>query len=97
MKHLWLFRSLVIAGCLLMIGSACRRKRPAVDTPPASAATTTTPQEPVPDLPTAAQPKVGSPMPPMTTEMMLNFEARFGRPPTNYNELSRLKSELPRK
>lgn len=32
-------------------------------------------------------------MPPMATEMMLKFEARFGRPPTNYSELARLKSE----
>ena len=31
-------------------------------------------------------------MPPVTTEMMLKFEGRFGRPPTNYSELSRLKT-----
>ncbi len=31
-------------------------------------------------------------MPPVTTEMMLKFEGRFGRPPTNYSELSRLKN-----
>jgi hypothetical protein len=35
-------------------------------------------------------------MPPMTAEMMLKFEGRFGRPPTNYSELSRLKSEPPK-
>jgi hypothetical protein len=26
----------------------------------------------------------------MTAEMMMKFEARFGRPPSNYMELSRL-------
>ncbi len=51
----------------------------------------------VPGLPASSQPKVGEPMPPNVTELMLNFEARFGRPPTNYSELSRLKSEPPRK
>lgn len=38
----------------------------------------------------------GAPLPQVTTEMMLQFEARFGRPPSNYTELRRL-SEPARK
>lgn len=34
----------------------------------------------------------GQALPAPTTEMMLQFEARFGRPPTNYLELQRLQS-----
>lgn len=33
----------------------------------------------------------------MTAEMMMKFEARFGRPPTNYSELSRLAAEPPKR
>ncbi len=98
MKHSCLFRALVFTSCAIVLCSGCRRKSPAVDPSPATAAPgVATPQELVPGLPASSQPKVGEPMPPNVTELMLNFEARFGRPPTNYSELSRLKSEPPRK
>lgn len=84
-------------GCFSSGG--CRKKRvetPAVPVPPAplvpSAVAPAASPAPVPGLPASAQPKIGEAMPPVTTEMMLKFEARFGRPPTNYTELSRLKN-----
>ncbi len=93
MKHFWFFRSLALVACLLLLGAGCRRKRPAAEAP--------SPVPPVaeaaPNLPAEAQPKPGQAMPAMTTEMMLRFEARFGRPPTNHSELARLQSELPKK
>lgn len=82
-----LLLSLAVAQCLWL--SACRRKRP--ENPPAPVPPPTSPQ-PIPGTVTD-QPKAGAPTPPITTEQMLQFEGRFGRPPTNYGELSRLKSE----
>lgn len=72
----------------LFSSAGCRKKRvetPAVPVPSAVAA-------PSAEAPATAQPKIGEAMPPVTTEMMLKFESRFGRPPTNYSELSRLKN-----
>lgn len=73
----------------LCLCGACRRK-PKATPPPA-----------VPEAPADASaapapaPPAGTAMPPMTAEMMLKFEARFGRPPTNYSELSRLQTAPP--
>lgn len=90
----WLVRGLALLACMVLLGSGCRRKRPAAEAPPPVPAAAA---EAAPNLPAEAQPKPGQAMPAMTTEMMLRFEARFGRPPTNYNELARLQSEPPRK
>lgn len=102
-----LLHGLVILGCVLTVASGCRRNRSEAVPPPATPTAPTTPASPaasaatstalVPDVPFSSQPKVGEPMPPIVSEMLLSFEARFGRPPTNYTELSRLKSELPKK
>ena len=73
----------------LGLAGGCRRKR--VEPPP----------PPVPEAPVeisaapAPAPAPGAAMPPMTQEMMLKFEAQFGRPPTNYSELSRLQTPPP--
>lgn len=75
---------LFLVTIYLCLCGGCRRKR--VEPPP----------PPAPELPaadsaaTVALPPSGAAMPPMTAEMMMKFEARFGRPPSNYTELSRL-------
>lgn len=79
-------RSLLQLLVVLSLGlcGGCRRKHAEVPVPP--------PAAPAPAINTAPQPApaAGAPMPPMTAEMMMKFEARFGRPPSNYTELSRL-------
>jgi len=84
----------------VFLGAAGYRKPP-VEKPPEPAPSPTSVPSVVPPAaapasvpgPAApAQPKSGEALPPITTEMMLKFEARFGRPPTNYSELSRLKN-----
>jgi|GEM_PF-2312510 len=79
---------LLVAFSLCLCG-ACRRKRvepspPVVPETPADVGSA-----PVP------APPAGAALPPMTAEMMLKFEAQFGRPPTNYSELSRLQTSPP--
>lgn len=80
---------LLVMCASLALCAGCRRKR--VETPP--------PPAPIPSVDTsatpAAVPAAGTAMPPMTAEMMLKFEAQFGRPPTNYSELSRLPTPPP--
>jgi hypothetical protein len=78
-----------MAVCCVLIGiTGCRKKR--LETPAAPVPSTVA--APSAEAPATAQPKIGETMPPVTTEMMLKFESRFGRPPTNYSELSRLKN-----
>lgn len=80
---------------------ACSREpAPATSAPPASAApaaeVSILPASPANAVEISATPTVtetaipGQALPQPTTEMMLQFEARFGRPPTNYTELRRL-------
>lgn len=78
---------LTCAGLCLCGG--CRRKRAESPPPPAPETAVDASAPPVP------APTAGAAMPPMTAEMMLKFEARFGRPPTNYTELSRLQTPPP--
>ena len=92
-------RALPIAVAVFL--TACSREpTPATSAPPASAApaaeVSILPAAPSPAGEISATPTVaetaipGQSLPQPTTEMMLQFEARFGRPPTNYTELRRL-------
>ncbi|PAW85551.1 MAG: hypothetical protein B9S33_09650 [Pedosphaera sp. Tous-C6FEB] len=98
MKPLWVGAGLALV-CFVLGASGCRKQpaeTPAVPvSPAASAPSGVAPVEskpPAPGVPASAPPKIGEALPPVTTEMMLKFEAKFGRPPTNYSELSRLKN-----
>ncbi|GDY23326.1 hypothetical protein LBMAG56_46730 [Verrucomicrobiota bacterium] len=87
--------------------TACGREpAPTTAAPPASAApaaeVSILPTSPAPAAEISATPSVtetaipGQALPQPTTEMMLQFEARFGRPPTNYSELRRLNQPAPK-
>lgn len=80
---------LLVICATLGLSTGCRRKPMEPASPP-------TPEVPV-DTSTipVLTPASGAPMPAATTEMMMKFEARFGRPPTNYTELSRLQTPPP--
>ncbi len=92
---------------LAVLLTACSREQaPAPGAPSASAAPATEvsilPTTPSAAVEISATPTVtetaipGQAMPQPTTEMMLQFEARFGRPPTNYTELRRLNQPAPK-
>lgn len=84
---------------LIAFGALAGCGKPAAEAPAPAAAVEPTPAPAVADLlglPRQAAPGVeatpGQALPAPTTEMMLQFEARFGRPPTNYLELQRLQT-----
>jgi hypothetical protein len=94
--------------CLALFVSGCGKSEapapsvPAPAPPPQSVESSilapTAPPREISATPSPAEAVVpGAALPAATTEMMLQFEARFGRPPSNYNELRRLEQPAPPK
>lgn len=84
--------ALALPLALTVFVTGCRREpAPATYAPPA------TPAVEISATPSVIETAIpGQALPQATTEMMLQFEARFGRPPTNYTELRRLNQPAPK-